>query len=145
MERIQLTGFCVQEFIISGLYILETVKMLRLDAATGDHPKRNKKIMYQLVGINLLIITIDIVLLVVEYLNFFVIQTTLKPMVYSIKLKLEFAVLGRLVVFVRSHHRPALQGPDQQDFSDFVDVSRITSDYTHALPSAGHVSQHPWG
>jgi hypothetical protein len=103
MERIQLIGFCLQEFIISGLYILETAKMFRLDTVTWDHPQRTTNIMYQLVGINLLIIMLDIVLLTVEFLNLFVIQTTLKTLVYSIKLKLELAVLGRLVVLVRSH------------------------------------------
>ncbi|KAJ5604338.1 hypothetical protein N7510_009492 [Penicillium lagena] len=103
MERIQLIGFSLQEFIISGLYILETVKMVRLDMETFDQPHRSTNILYQLIGINLLIIMLDIVLLTVEFLNLFVIQTTLKPMVYSIKLKLELAVLGRLVVLVRSH------------------------------------------
>lgn len=106
MERIELTGFSLQEFIISGIYILETVKMFRLDTETCDQPQRTTNVMYQLVGINLLIIMLDIVLLTVEFLNFFVIQTTLKTMVYSIKLKLELAVLGRLVVLVRSHSHP---------------------------------------
>lgn len=59
--------------------------------------------MYQLLATNALIIMMDIVLLVFEYLNYFVIQTTLKSMVYSIKLKLEFSVLSRLVLLVQSH------------------------------------------
>ncbi|KAF9890440.1 hypothetical protein FE257_005845 [Aspergillus nanangensis] len=101
MERIELTGFCLQEFIISGLYIAKTIKIIRLSPLSN---KPNRKIMYQLLAINALIIIMDIILLVFEYLNYFVIQTTLKSMVYSIKLKLEFGVLSRLVFLVQSQH-----------------------------------------
>lgn len=144
MERIELTGFCLQEFIISGLYIRETVKLLKMDSQTSDSPKLSLKIMYQLIGINCLIILLDTILLVVEYLNYFVIQTTLKCLVYSIKLKLEFGVLGRLIFIVRSHrYHNGAPGQLPHNFPDFVDVSRIAYDYTHAPAPAGHVS-HPW-
>lgn len=146
MERIELTGFCLQEFIISGLYIKATVKLLKMDSQTSDSPKRGLTIMYQLLGINFLIIMLDVVLIVVEYLSYFVIQTTLKCLVYSIKLKLEFAVLGRLVFIVRSHQYhddPAGHGRDPRKYPDFVDVTRIAYDFTHAPTPAGHVS-HPW-
>lgn len=103
MERIELTGFCLQEFIISGLYITKTIKILRLSFPRSHGHHTNRKIMYQLLATNALIIMMDIVLLVFEYLNYFVIQTTLKSMVYSIKLKLEFSVLSRLVLLVQSH------------------------------------------
>ncbi|KAF4764780.1 hypothetical protein N7455_003942 [Penicillium solitum] len=102
MERIELTGFCLQEFIISGLYISNTIKILRMSPPDSHRHNMNRKIMYQLLAINALIIMMDIILLVFEYLNYFVIQTTLKSMVYSIKLKLEFGVLSRLVHFVQS-------------------------------------------
>ncbi|KAL5355631.1 hypothetical protein BJX96DRAFT_141603 [Aspergillus floccosus] len=147
MERIQLTGFCLQEFILSGLYILETVKILRVSPpspAGGRHAHINRKIMYQLLGINLLIIALDVILLVVEYLNFFVIQTTLKSLVYSIKLKLEFGVLGRLVFLVRSHRfdsSPRRNGAAK--LPDFVDPAHMLNDYTHAPRPAGRVI-HPW-
>ncbi|EAU30323.1 conserved hypothetical protein [Aspergillus terreus NIH2624] len=147
MERIQLTGFCLQEFVLSGLYILETVKILRVSppsSAGGRHAHINRKIMYQLLGINLLIIALDVILLVVEYLNFFVIQTTLKSLVYSIKLKLEFGVLGRLVFLVRSHRfdsSPRRNGAAK--LPDFVDPAFMLNDYTHAPRPAGRVV-HPW-
>ncbi|KAL4893306.1 hypothetical protein BDV59DRAFT_193160 [Aspergillus ambiguus] len=149
MERVQLTGFCLQEFILSGLYILETVKILRVEppTATPGRPSHiNRNIMYQLLGINLLIIALDVILLVVEYLNYFVIQTTLKSLVYSIKLKLEFGVLGRLVFLVRSHRlRPEhpVRGSGALKIPDFVDPEYMLSDYTHAPRPAGRVS-HPW-
>ena len=132
-EKIQMTGFCLQEFIISGLYIWETVRMLRLDP---DNTKR--KIQYQLLTINLIIIVMDLGLLVAEYMNFYVMETMLKGAVYSIKLKLEFAVLGKLIHLVQNHvWKPeSFSGPS--DLPDFVDATRVTSDLTHAAPVHPH-------
>jgi hypothetical protein len=94
MERLQVTGFCVQELCISLLYIRSTVKLLRL---SPDGKDRVRKILFELLGISFVVIALDIITMVVEYLNFYYLQTCLKALVYSIKLKLEFAVLGRLV------------------------------------------------
>ena len=95
MEKFQMSGFCVQEFIISGLYIWETSKLIRL-----DRDKIKTKIMYQLVSINLVIICMDLGLLLIEYINFYTFETMIKGVVYGIKLKLEFAVLGKLIHLV---------------------------------------------
>lgn len=59
-----------------------------------------RKLLYQLFTINLLIILMDIALLGVEFPNPYIIEATFKGVTYSIKLKLEFAVLGILVHFV---------------------------------------------
>ncbi|PYH43206.1 uncharacterized protein BP01DRAFT_358722 [Aspergillus saccharolyticus JOP 1030-1] len=99
MEKIQMTCFCLQEFILSALYIWETVRMLRLDPDRGK-----RKIMYQLVAINLIIIFLDLGLLVIEYRDLYIMETMIKGVIYSVKLKLEFAVLGKLVLLVRGHH-----------------------------------------
>ena len=131
MEKIQMTGFCIQEFILSALYIMETIRMLRLDP---DPAKR--KIMYQLVAINLIIILMDLGLLVVEYKNLYIMETMIKGVVYSVKLKLEFAVLGKLVHVVRHHvwktESATNAGTAPGEFPDFVDATRVTSDLTHA-------------
>jgi hypothetical protein len=44
-----------------------------------------------------MIIALDIIIMIVQYLIFYYLQICLKALVYSIKLKLAFAVLGRLV------------------------------------------------
>lgn len=138
MEKIQMTGFCLQEFLISGLYIWETIRMLRLDPDRGK-----RKIMYQLVAINLIIIVMDLGLLVVEYMNKYIMETMLKGVIYSIKLKLEFAVLGKLVYLVHNHVWKADPAADinyqtesyrEYHYPDFVDATRVTSDLTHAVP-----------
>jgi hypothetical protein len=130
MERMQLAWFCAQEIVISGIYIVETVKLLRM---MPDKDRRRSRIMYELLTINFVIILLDICLLLVEYIGFYSLQTTLKGMVYSVKLKLEFGVLGKLVDLVQSH-RSQPTSLEHEEYPGFVDPSQITSDITHAAP-----------
>ena len=104
VERLQMTVFCVQEFIISGVYVWSTVRLLR-----PVYHGRTRKVMMQLVWINLIIIGMDAVLLVMEYGKYYEIEATLKAMVYSIKLKLEFAVLNQLMTLANSSVNSAQQ------------------------------------
>lgn len=109
-----MVGFFLQELILSLIYIKETLRILKLSkSAQGDimsiaddtklkHPFA-RKVMYQLLAINTIIIAMDVALLAVEFANMYLIETTLKGVVYSVKLKLEFAVLGKLVQIVRSN------------------------------------------
>lgn len=99
MEHLELSWFCAQEFIISGIYIFETVRLFQL---WPINDRRRTKILYELITINFFIIMFDVGLLVVAYVGFYPLETTLKSMVYSIKLKLEFAVLGKLKSLVRA-------------------------------------------
>ncbi|KAL1961285.1 hypothetical protein VTO42DRAFT_13 [Malbranchea cinnamomea] len=139
MEKIQMTGFGLQEFIISTLYIWETIKMLRLSP-----DKSNRKIMYQLISINVIFILMDLGLLACAYADLYVVETTLKATIYSVKLKLEFAVLGKLVHLVNaSAWNPDFStGPN--GYPDFVDASRLTTDVTHAPPCANSPPKPPW-
>ncbi|KAJ5293447.1 uncharacterized protein N7443_009400 [Penicillium atrosanguineum] len=105
MEKIQLTGFTIQESLISTLYVIETVKLLRVGAESTTRPG-TRLIMYQLIGINFAIIAMDLLLLGLEYANFYAVQITLKGFVYSLKLKLEFAVLGKLVDLIQGSRHP---------------------------------------
>ncbi|OGE53666.1 hypothetical protein PENARI_c007G04332 [Penicillium arizonense] len=101
VERLQVTWFCVQEFVISMLYIRETVKLLQLHPANN---RRRKNTMYQLLAINILIIVMDILVVAIEFIGLYYIQVLLKDTIYSIKLKLEFAVLGKLTTIVEAGH-----------------------------------------
>ena len=96
-EKLQMTAFCIQEFIISGVYVWATISLLR-----PVYHGRTRKVMTQLIWINLIIIAMDAVLLAMEYSNTYEIEATLKAMVYSIKLKLEFAVLNQLMTLANS-------------------------------------------
>ncbi|EUC37270.1 hypothetical protein COCCADRAFT_1852 [Bipolaris zeicola 26-R-13] len=98
-ERIQLSVFIAQELIISGLYLFETTKLLRLERTIGNVGTR--KLLYHLISVNALVILLDFSILALEFANLFEIQTSWKPLVYSIKLKLEFSILTRLVNLTR--------------------------------------------
>lgn len=100
VERLQLTWFFAQELLLSSLYIWEAVKLLKLLPETDSH---RKTIMCQLLLINIVIVVLDVPAPLLEYAGFYYLEVSLKPTIYSIKLRLEFAILGRLVSIV-SHH-----------------------------------------
>ncbi|KAI1069738.1 hypothetical protein LB507_008303 [Fusarium sp. FIESC RH6] len=96
VDKVQLTVFCVQNFILSGLYLWKTTKILR--KKTPQH--RTSRVLWHLILINVLLVLIDVALLVVGFTNNFLWQQGVKAVGYSIKLKLEFAILGKLGDFV---------------------------------------------
>ncbi|KAJ9610190.1 hypothetical protein H2200_004967 [Cladophialophora chaetospira] len=100
MEKIQMTAFCVQEFIISGLYLWKTVDLLKLVSRKGT-----RKVMWELFTINIIIVIMDIGLLALEYKGLRALERAFKSFIYSVKLKMEFAVLGKLVNLVQSSAR----------------------------------------
>lgn len=92
MERIQLAGFCIQETIISTLYVVATVRMLR-----SIYHSSTRRVMMQLIFINFCCIGMDVLLICLEYTGKYVGEASIKSMVYAIKLKLEFTVLNQLM------------------------------------------------
>lgn len=153
-EKIQMIGFFIQETILSSIYIVETIKILRTSLQPGT-----RKVMKQLVFINVVIIILDLGLLGLECASLYILETLLKGVIYSIKLKLEFAILGKLVKFVGGS-KP-VPGSDMRkssvgfittandtkddcdmDVNDFVDMTR-TSDVTHPPRTYRHSSSSP--
>lgn len=92
IERIQLVWFCLQELLISGFYIYATIQLLKLDESPFS-----RGILTQLIVVNIIINLLDMAVVAIQYIGFFTFQVTFKGLVYSIKLKLEYAILGRLV------------------------------------------------
>ncbi|KAK2684932.1 hypothetical protein QWA68_016185 [Fusarium oxysporum] len=120
LEKVQMTCFCMQELIISGIYIWKTIDILK--TAFGN----TRRILWQLFAINLIIVIMDFTLLIIEYKNFYVWEQGIKVVTYSIKLKLEFAVLGQLIDFIR--HRGGTQSGSNWDFRNtgaFVELSAV--------------------
>ncbi|KAF2760074.1 hypothetical protein EJ05DRAFT_271366 [Pseudovirgaria hyperparasitica] len=118
-EKIQMVAFSLQEIYISGIYVWEVRKVLAF-----VFERNSRKIMWELVAINVFIIALDIALLAVEFMNMYQVETTFKGMVYSIKLKLEFGVLSKLVKVVLerkdSHARiPSKTQESAMDLSQF--------------------------
>jgi hypothetical protein len=101
MERIQVSWFTAQECFISGVYIWNTAQLIRLNPT--EDSKRHK-ILYELLAVNIIVIIMDLALVILQYLNYYFTQVIFKATVYSVKLKLEFAVLGMLVSIVHRRH-----------------------------------------
>ncbi|CEJ59246.1 hypothetical protein PMG11_07877 [Penicillium brasilianum] len=99
-ERIQLAGFAIQETIISALYVWETTTSLRPVLALKG--PRGRRVIINVVVVNVIAVILDASLLTTEYTNHFDVQTTYKPVVYSIKLLLEFTVLNNLLAVIRT-------------------------------------------
>ena len=100
MEKMQMTVFSLQETVISGIYVYFTIKMIQ--PALDPNRRRMRKTMLQLIWVNLLIISMDFSDLILEYHGDYYIESTWKSVIYSIKLKLEFAVLNQLMRLSRS-------------------------------------------
>jgi hypothetical protein len=98
--------------------------------------------MQQLVFINIVIILMDAALLGIEYASLYLLETVTKGVCYSIKLKLEFAILSRLVKFVggadrstgfiNSESSRSKRKDEVEDITEFVDTTRTMTDVTHA-------------
>ncbi|KAL2809041.1 hypothetical protein BJX63DRAFT_372521 [Aspergillus granulosus] len=125
VERLQVTGFCAQELFLSSLYIWSTAKLLRLSHEGKDGVKW---IMYEILLISLTVMVLDIALIVIVYMNLYYLQVCLKVLVYSIKLKLEFAVLGRLAAVTRSSRTKQRTRVERSEFiGPSVDMSQWTN------------------
>ncbi|KAG8159286.1 hypothetical protein KVR01_010947 [Diaporthe batatas] len=106
-EKVQLSVFFVQECIISFVYIQESWKFLQARHLGFESSNKNidgRKIMYWLIFINVIIMTLDISILVLEFSGFYDLQTSWKALVYSVKLKLEFSILNKLIEVVKARN-----------------------------------------
>ncbi|KPM42817.1 hypothetical protein AK830_g3768 [Neonectria ditissima] len=81
-EKIQLSVFFVQE-LISGFYIWETTKRLKLETSVGN--KKTRLVLNYLIYVNILVVLLDVSILALD-----------------VKLKLEFSILNRLVELTRA-------------------------------------------
>ncbi len=145
-----LAAISLQEAILSSIYIVEIVSILR----TSLRPQ-TRRLMLQIVFINIVIIIMDMALVSMECASLYVLEAMTKGVLYSIKLKLEFVILSRLVEFVRGAHKDSnitsqgrstfyhdsintprrKESDNANDIFEFVDVTKIAADVTHASPA----------
>ncbi|KAJ5722215.1 hypothetical protein N7488_000250 [Penicillium malachiteum] len=101
-ERIEVAMFFVQESIISGLYVYETSKILHSERGIIEiHGDAGKRLLLYLILISVTVLVLDVVILVLEFAGRYALQTAIKGFIYSVKLKLEFNILNKLVEFVQ--------------------------------------------
>lgn len=104
--------------------------------------------MEQLILINIIIVIMDLGLLGLVSASLYILETLVKGIVYSIKLKLEFAILGKLIKFVGGTsvsgegerkssvgfvqtHGKATSIDNNLDPSEFVDLNRLNTNVTN--------------
>ncbi|KAL8383435.1 hypothetical protein RB595_010568 [Gaeumannomyces hyphopodioides] len=110
-ESIQVTIFAIQELLISLVYIRETAKLLRLEkanAGTFNLPAR-RQVMTHLIYVSIIVVLLDIPTMALQFSEQYATQTAYKAFAYSIKLKLEFSILNRLVDVCRNRNASAPQ------------------------------------
>ncbi|POR39514.1 Uncharacterized protein TPAR_00298 [Tolypocladium paradoxum] len=129
-EKLQLTVFFVQELIISGLYIYETSKILQLQRGVASSATR--RFMSHLMAVNIFIVLLDISILCLEFTENYDIQTAWKPLVYSVKLKVEFSVLNRLVEFSQHLRTGGSLQPTNSDNATDIALERCIRNASRA-------------
>ncbi|KAB8231132.1 uncharacterized protein BDW43DRAFT_302007 [Aspergillus alliaceus] len=92
MTLAQLIAFCIQESLISIIYIWETTKLLRL---RSKHSYIH--ILVQLLVMNIAIVLLDMAIIGIQLAGYYTFQAMFRHVTYSIKLKLEYFVLNQLI------------------------------------------------
>ncbi|KAI4941746.1 hypothetical protein J4E86_010257 [Alternaria arbusti] len=134
MEKIQMTLFTIQEISISCIYLWETRKLMRV-----IFDGKARKWMWQLVAMSILLLILDIALLTTEFLNLYMIQTTFKSLVYSFKLKIEFAVLSQIVRVIQDRaHSSRSDITHPSDLERQLNVRKSTSSQVSEVESLQH-------
>ncbi|KAI5456323.1 hypothetical protein BGZ63DRAFT_366952 [Mariannaea sp. PMI_226] len=95
-EKFELVIFFLQEFMLSSLYIFLTIGLMKIEQPLGNRSS-SRLLMKHLIFVNCLVIILDITILALEFANQYDFQISYKPFAYSVKLKLEFSILNRLV------------------------------------------------
>ncbi|KAJ3269125.1 hypothetical protein HDV01_001859 [Terramyces sp. JEL0728] len=90
-ESLQITAFFCQETILGAIYLYHIKDAVALRSAQDI-----KRVIFHNVYIQTAVILMDIVMILIEYVNLYDYQIYLKVALYSIKLKLEFAILNLL-------------------------------------------------
>lgn len=133
MERIQLVGFCIQEFVISAVYVWGTTRHLK-----SIYHSLTRRVLTPLI---ISIVYWDICL---EFTNQYIEEAAAKAMIYAIKLKLEFAVLNQLMGLTKI---PMMEGSrwiraPAKELQDRSDQDRSDQAPTSAKLDAPH-APHP--
>ena len=91
-SRYNQIGFTLVEVVLSGVYVWSLLGLLNLKGSV-----RQRRVMLDLIYINVIIVSLDIVVVILVYLNQTGISHPMQTCSYAVKLKLEFVVLNQLM------------------------------------------------
>ncbi|KAJ5281966.1 hypothetical protein N7478_007338 [Penicillium angulare] len=98
-DRIQVTGLFLQDFVISAFYIYEARRALQ--PVLEVRGREGRKVIIHLIVVNVIVVILNILVIILEFKAHYL-EVSFKTAVYSIKLKLELAILTRLRLLTRT-------------------------------------------
>ena len=141
LDRCTQLGYTAAESVLSGIYIFSLTKLLNLKASI-----RQRRVMTDLICVNVIAVSLDILTVVLVYLNQTGISHPVQTFSYILKLKLEFLVLNQLMAVAargiqkerfaeRRYHRASTLG-DKRDTAANSKTSRWGIDSLQEPPDA---------
>lgn len=115
VDRYTQLGFSVIEFIISGIYVRSLFGLLKRKSSV-----RQRRVMQDLVYVMVIAVCLDIIVVVLVYINQLGLSHPIQSFSYAVKLKLEFIVLNQLMAVAakgirkgslaeRRYHHPSVE------------------------------------
>ena len=92
IERYTQIGFTLVECIVSGVYVWSLLGLLNHKSTV-----RQRRVMVDLIYVNVIVVAFDILIIIFIYLNQLGISHPIQTFSYALKLKLEFVVLNQLM------------------------------------------------
>ncbi|KAH8698708.1 hypothetical protein BGW36DRAFT_339963 [Talaromyces proteolyticus] len=89
IERVQIMVFTIQEVILSTLYVYGTVKM-----AQESFNTHVRKTIVFLIVIQAVAILLDVLIITLDYADYYILKSFIHSFVYAVKLQLEFVILN---------------------------------------------------
>ncbi|CAI7651066.1 unnamed protein product [Penicillium glandicola] len=105
-------------FWARGYDVMERIQLLLRLRPEG----RPYGILNQLLVINIIILILDISIVAIEYVGYYAVQVMFKPVAYSIKLKLEYAILGKLVAVARGDYDSQEMHSSAREFNEIASL-----------------------
>jgi hypothetical protein len=97
MERVQIMAFSTQEIIISAIYMYNTIKWLKT-----SFEKRTRNTIALLIWIQVIVILCDVIVITLDYCEYFTLKAVMHSFVYAFKLQLEFVILNDIKAMAQS-------------------------------------------
>lgn len=89
IERIQVMGFSAQEIVISALYVWGTLQILKMSLNA-----KAKNTLALLIIVQVIVVLADVLVIVLDYVEYFTLKAVIHSFVYAFKLRVEFVVLN---------------------------------------------------
>ncbi|KAL8992543.1 MAG: hypothetical protein Q9169_007019 [Polycauliona sp. 2 TL-2023] len=92
VERFAQLGFSTVEFIISGIYVYCLAQLLKDKSSV-----RQRRVMVDLIYVLIIVVSLDIINIVLVFVNRIGLSHPIQTFSYAVKLRLEFLVLNQLM------------------------------------------------